>query len=78
MRSLQYQYRDRRTIKRQMRQVWIVRLNAASREHGLPYSRFIQGLHNAGIEVDRKVLADLAVHDPQAFAEVVAKAKAAL
>jgi large subunit ribosomal protein L20 len=78
MRSLQYQYRDRRTIKRQMRQIWVVRLNAATREHGLPYSRFMQGLHAAGIEVDRKVLADLAVRDPQAFAEFVAKAKAAL
>lgn len=78
MRSLQYQYRDRRTIKRQMRQVWVVRLNAAAREHGMPYSRFMQGLHKAGVEVDRKVLADLAVRDPEVFAEFVAKAKAAL
>ncbi|HUG14519.1 MAG TPA: 50S ribosomal protein L20 [Thermomicrobiales bacterium] len=78
MRSLSYQYRDRRTRKREMRKLWIMRLNAASREHGLPYGRFIEGLSKAGIEVDRKILADLAVRDPRAFAQFVDQAKAAL
>ena len=78
MRSLSYQYRDRRTRKREMRKLWIMRINAASREHGLPYGRFIEGLSKAGIEVDRKILADLAVRDPKAFAQFVDQAKAAL
>lgn len=78
MRSLQYQYRDRRTRKREMRKLWIMRINAASREHGLPYGRFIEGLTKAGIEVDRKILADLAVQDPKAFAQFVQQAKSAL
>jgi large subunit ribosomal protein L20 len=78
MRSLQYQYRDRRTIKRNMRRLWIMRINAASREHGLPYGRFIEGLTKAGVEVDRKMLADIAVRDPQAFEQFVVKAKNAL
>jgi large subunit ribosomal protein L20 len=78
MRSLAYQYRDRRTRKRDMRKLWIIRINAASREHGLPYSRFMQGLAKAGVEVDRKILADLAVRDPKAFAQFVARAKDAL
>ena len=74
----QYQYRDRRTKKRNFRALWIQRINAASRELGLTYGRFINGLGNAGIEIDRKVLADLAVREPQAFAALVEKAKAAL
>jgi len=76
MHSLQYAYRDRRARKGDFRQLWIQRINAASREHGLSYSRFINGLKNAGIELDRKVLADLAVTDPTAFAALVATAKA--
>ena len=74
----QYQYRDRRTKKRNLRALWIQRINAASRELGLTYGRFINGLGKAGIEIDRKVLADLAVREPQAFAALVEKAKAAL
>lgn len=77
MRSLQYQYRDRRTKKRQMRQLWIMRINAAAREHGLPYGRFIEGLTKAGVAVDRKMLADIAVRDPEAFARFVDIAKSA-
>jgi len=73
----QYAYRDRRTKKRNFRALWIQRINAATRELGLTYGRFIHGLGKAGIEVDRKVLADLAVHDPQGFAALVEKAKAA-
>ena len=76
MRSLQYQYKDRRTRKRQMRRLWITRINAAVRPHGLSYSRFVSGLHAAGVEVDRKILADLAVRDPGAFAQLVETAKA--
>ena len=74
----QYAYRDRRAKKRQFRQLWIVRINAAARQNGLSYSRFINGLAKAGIEVDRKVLADLAVHEPAAFGAIVDQAKAAL
>jgi large subunit ribosomal protein L20 len=74
----QYQYRDRRTKKRNFRALWIQRINAASRDLGLTYGRFINGLGKAGIEIDRKVLADLAVREPQAFAALVEKAKAAL
>ena len=74
----QYQYRDRRRKKRTFRALWIQRINAAVREHGLTYGRFINGLDKAGIEVDRKVMADLAVAEPQAFAALVDKAKAAL
>ena len=64
----QYAYRDRRQRKRQFRRLWIVRINAAAREHGLSYSRFIAGLKEAGIEVDRKVLADIAMHEKDTFA----------
>jgi len=78
MRSLAYAYRDRRTKKRDMRRLWIIRINAASRLNGLPYSRFIQGLSLAGVAVDRKMLADLAVRDEAAFSEVVRLAKQAL
>ena len=74
----QYSYRDRRQRKRQFRQLWIVRINAAAREFGLSYSRFIDGLNKAEIEVDRKVLADLAVHDKAAFGALAEKAKASL
>lgn len=76
--AAQYQYRDRRTKKRNFRSLWIQRINAATRESGLTYGRFIFGLGKAGIEVDRKILADLAVREPQAFAALVEKAKAAL
>jgi len=74
----QYAYRDRRQRKRQFRALWIVRINAASRANGLGYSRLIAGLRKASITLDRRVLADLAVHDKSAFAAVVAQAKAAL
>ncbi|MCW8924931.1 MAG: 50S ribosomal protein L20 [Xanthomonadales bacterium] len=74
----QYSYRDRRARKRQFRRLWIVRINAAARQFGLSYSRFMHGLNQAGIEVDRKVLADLAVHDIAAFGALAEKAKANL
>ncbi len=74
----QYAYRDRRTRKRNFRALWIQRINAAVREHGLTYSRFIDGLAKAGIEVDRKVLSDLAIHEPEAFKALVAQAQSAL
>ena len=77
MHSLQYAFRDRRARKGDFRQLWIQRINAATREHGLSYSRFIAGLRVAEVEVDRKVLADLAVTDPTAFAALVEVAKAA-
>ncbi len=70
-----YAYRDRKQRKRQFRALWIVRINAAARVHGLSYSRFMDGLHKAGVEVDRKVLAQLAVEDPKAFGELAALAK---
>ena len=73
-----YAYRDRRDRKGQFRRLWIVRINAAVRPHGLSYSRFVSGLKAAGVEVDRKILADLAVHDPAAFALLVQQAKDAL
>jgi large subunit ribosomal protein L20 len=76
--AAQYAYRDRRQRKRQFRALWIVRINAAAHENGLSYSRLINGLHKAAIEIDRKVLADLAVYDKPAFAAVAEKAKAAL
>jgi large subunit ribosomal protein L20 len=74
----QYQYRDRRTKKRNFRALWIQRINAGTRELGLTYGRFINGLNRAGVAVDRKVLSDLAIHDPVAFKAIVEKAKAAL
>ena len=76
--SMQYAYRDRKNRKRTFRALWIQRLNAAVREHGLTYSRFINGLGLAGIEVDRKVLSDIAIREPEAFAAIVEQAKAAL
>ncbi|MCF6211983.1 MAG: 50S ribosomal protein L20 [Gammaproteobacteria bacterium] len=74
----QYAYRDRRQRKRQFRALWIARINAAARECGLSYSRMIDGLKKATIEIDRKVLADMAVHDKGAFAQLAEKAKASL
>ena len=76
--SLQYAYRDRRVKKREFRGLWIQRINAAVREHGLTYSRFIDGLNKAGIEIDRKVLAAIAYDDAATFGEIVKKAQAAL
>ena len=78
MHSMQYAFRDRRARKGDFRQLWIQRINAAARVHGLSYSRLIAGLREAGVEVDRKILADLAVTDDQAFAALVAVARDAL
>ena len=75
--SGQYAYRDRRARKGEMRRLWIQRINAGARQHGMSYSRFINGLHTAGVEVDRKVLADLAITDPEAFAALVKVAQEA-
>ena len=75
MHSLQYAFRDRRARKGDFRKLWIQRINAAARENGMSYSRFINGLHQAGVEVDRKILADLAVRDPGAFAALVQVAR---
>lgn len=72
MRSLWYAYRDRRQRRRQLRQLWIIRINAAARQSGVSYSRLIHGLRQANIELDRKVLADIAVRDPEGFARIVA------
>ncbi|MBL1377326.1 50S ribosomal protein L20 [Zobellella iuensis] len=74
----QYAYRDRRQKKRQFRQLWIARINAAARQNGLSYSRFIDGLKKASVEIDRKILADIAVHDKTTFTALVTKAKEAL
>ena len=76
--GLQYAYRDRRVKKRNFRALWIQRINAAARDLGLTYGRMIDGLNKAGIEVDRKVLSDLAIHEPAAFAALAEKAKQAL
>ena len=76
--GLQYAYRDRRNKKRNFRALWIQRINAGARENGLTYSQFMHGLNEAGIELDRKVLADLAVHEPEAFKSLVDQAQAAL
>ena len=78
LKSLSYAYRDRRTRKRDMRRLWIIRINAASRQNGLSYSQFAHGLRKAGVEVDRKILADMAVRDPAAFSKVVDVAKEVL
>ncbi|MED1084883.1 50S ribosomal protein L20 [Bacillus mycoides] len=75
MKSLMYAFRDRRQKKRDFRKLWITRINAAARMNGLSYSRLMHGLKNAGIEVNRKMLADLAVHDEKAFAELATVAK---
>jgi len=71
MHSLEYAYRDRRARKGEFRRLWITRINAAARENGMTYNSFINGLKNAGVGVDRKILADLAVNDPQAFGQLV-------
>ena len=76
--GLQYAYRDRRNKKRNFRALWIQRINAGAREHGLTYSQFINGVKRAGIEMDRKVLADLAAREPDAFAAIAKQAQAAL
>lgn len=76
--GLQYAYRDRKAKKRNFRALWIQRINAAVREHGMVYSQFINGLHLAGITLDRKVLSDMAIHEPEAFKIVVEQAKAAI
>ena len=76
--GLQYAYRDRRNKKRSFRALWIQRINAGVRQEGLTYSQFMNGVKRAGIELDRKVLADLAVHEPEAFKAIVAQAQAAL
>jgi large subunit ribosomal protein L20 len=76
--GLQYAYRDRRNKKRDFRGLWIQRINAAVREHGLTYSQFMHGVKLAGLELDRKVLSDLAIREPEAFAAVIGTAKAAL
>jgi large subunit ribosomal protein L20 len=78
MKAGQYAYRDRRTRKRVFRALWIARINAASRASGVSYSKFMAGLKKAGIELDRKVLADMAVRDPAAFSGIVAQVKAQL
>ena len=78
MHSGMYAYRDRRDRKAQFRRLWITRINAAVRPHGLSYSRFVSGLRAAGVEVDRKILADLAVRDPGTFAQLVEQAKASI
>jgi large subunit ribosomal protein L20 len=77
-RSLVYAYRDRKTKKRMLRRLWIIRINAAARQHDLSYNQFMSGLKKAEIELDRKVLADLAVSDPDAFGAIADQAKAAL
>ena len=74
----QYAYRDRRNRKREFRALWIQRINAAARVHGVNYARFMDGINKAGIELDRKVLADIAVHEPEAFKSLVEQAQAAL
>ena len=76
--GLQYAYRDRRQRKRNFRRLWVQRINAGVREHGLNYSQFMNGLDKAGVEVDRKILADLAVRDPETFKSLVDQAQAAL
>ncbi|HUG00905.1 MAG TPA: 50S ribosomal protein L20 [Longimicrobiales bacterium] len=77
-RGWQYSYRDRKQKKRVFRRLWITRINAAAREHDMSYSRFMSGLKHSGIEINRKVLADLAVREPDAFAELVGRARAGL
>ena len=78
MKSLVYAYRDRRVRKRDFRRLWITRINAATRQNDMSYSNFMHGLKKAGVELDRKALADIAVHDPSAFSQLVETAKAVL
>ena len=75
--GLQYAYRDRKARKRTFRALWIQRINAAVREHGMTYSQFMDGIHKAGIEIDRKVLSDLAIREPEAFKAIIDQAAAA-
>ena len=77
-RGWRYAYRDRKNKKREFRRLWIVRINAAAHLHDMTYSKLINGLHLAGIEIDRKILADIAVHDPESFGALAAKARSAL
>ncbi|HEX5724017.1 MAG TPA: 50S ribosomal protein L20 [Longimicrobiaceae bacterium] len=77
-RARRYAYRDRKNRKREFRRLWIIRINAAARQHDLSYSRFMNGLKRAGIEIDRKVLADLAVREPAAFEQLASAARASL
>jgi len=77
-RGWRYAYRDRKNRKREFRRLWIIRINAAARQNDMAYASFMNGLHKAGIEVDRKILADLAVNDPQAFAALAEQARSAL
>ena len=76
--SLRYATRDRRVRKREMRKLWIIRINAGARQNGMSYSRFIQGLHLAGVEINRKMLADMAIHDPATFTTLVKTAQEAI
>jgi large subunit ribosomal protein L20 len=78
LKSMWYAYRDRRDRKRDLRKLWITRINAAARANGISYSKFIFGMKKAGIQLNRKMLADIAVRDPKAFASVIEKAKAAI
>jgi len=78
IRSWAYAYRDRKQRKRQFRRLWIIRINAASRQHGMNYSRFINGLAKANIQLNRKQLSEIAIHDPKAFETLVEQAKGAL
>jgi large subunit ribosomal protein L20 len=78
MKSYWYAYRDRRNRRRDLRRLWIARINAAARQNGMSYSQFIHGLKQAEVRLDRKVLADIAIRDPQAFAHIVETAKAAI
>jgi large subunit ribosomal protein L20 len=77
-RAMKYAYRDRRVRKRDFRKLWIARINAAARTHEISYSRLVDGMKKAGVGIDRKMLADLAVHDPRGFSEVVSIAKGKL
>jgi large subunit ribosomal protein L20 len=77
-RAMKYAYRDRRVRKRDFRKLWITRINAAARIHEISYSRLIDGMKKAGVEIDRKILAELAVHDPRGFSEIVSVAKGKL
>ena len=78
VRAGQYAYRDRRTRKRQFRRLWIIRINAATRQHGLRYSEFMHGLAQAGVELDRKTLSEMAVRDPDSFEAIVQQVKETL
>jgi large subunit ribosomal protein L20 len=78
MKSMWYAYRDRRTRKRNFRRLWITRINAAARQNGMNYSQFIFGLKQAGVELDRKILADMAVHDAEGFANLAETARSAV